>query len=531
MMESKPRERTPRRPAPAGGSPRPTGSDEGFPNPLPPPNEAAEAESLGATQVVAGSIRAEPDTACIAAAPTSLAGPASGQRVSSQVGDFRLLRKLGQGAMAAVYKARQVSFKRDVALKILFKHVADNPKLVERFYREARITGRLDHPNIVRGYGVGEFDGLHYFAMEYVDGHSLQKWLLRLGRLSVGDAVHVTLACARALQYAHSLDLIHRDVKPDNVLITKSGEVKLADLGMVKLLDEDLSLTQTGHAVGTPWYMPLEQARNSKETDGRCDIYALGCMFYHLLVGKPPFVGPTLVDLIREKEAGTFPPARQVNPDVPERLDLILAKMAAKQPRHRHQNCADVISDLEALGLAAPSLGFLAQPLASTAKAEAPGPTASDAEEPTPAPALREALADAWDVRYRSAAGKTVERRLSAAEIVKMIELGLLGPTAQASRRAGNNFRALATYREFEPAMLGQATKKAADRHTVRYRNLYKKIEEEDRRRELSDSKDAEAVAGNYAYWLGMTLKIGLPLAGLAGAIWFLRWAAHVIGD
>src|SRR6202043_2418806 len=111
--------------------------------------------------------------------------------------------------------------------------------------------------------------------------------------------------------YAHELEVIHRDVKPDNVLITRQGEVKLADLGMVKMLDEDMSLTQTGHAVGTPWYMPLEQARNAKDTDGRCDIYALGCTLYACLTGQPPFVGRTIVDVIQAKERGSFAPARQ----------------------------------------------------------------------------------------------------------------------------------------------------------------------------------------------------------------------------
>ncbi len=112
--------------------------------------------------------------------------------------------------------------------------------------------------------------------------------------------------------------MVHRDIKPDNVLIDRTGVVKVADLGMVKTLDEDMALTQTGHAVGTPWYMPLEQAKNAKDTDGRCDIYALGCMLYCLLTGNPPFTGRTLVEVIQAKEVGTFAPARSSNPDVPE---------------------------------------------------------------------------------------------------------------------------------------------------------------------------------------------------------------------
>lgn len=261
---------------------------------VPPSSEEEEFESLSATRISNVPVGPESEDALIERDPTqpspSKAG-ASSKRTTSILGDFQLVKKLGQGAMASVYKARQLGTDRRVALKLLHKHVADNPKLVERFYREARIMGQLDHPNIVQGYSVGEIDGFHYCAMEYISGANLQQWLNRLVRLSVPDSVHVAICCARALDYAHDHDLVHRDIKPDNVLITKHGQVKVADLGMVKALDEDMSLTQTGHAVGTPWYMPLEQAKNAKDVDGRSDIYALGCMIYCMLTGRPPFRG------------------------------------------------------------------------------------------------------------------------------------------------------------------------------------------------------------------------------------------------
>jgi serine/threonine-protein kinase len=477
-----------------------------------------------------GEKRTDAKVACVAAEPTVSTPPEGVPRVSSQVGDFRLVRKLGQGAMATVYKARQVSFNRDVALKILFKHIAENPKLVERFYREARISGRLEHPNIVQGFGVGEHEGLHYFAMEFVDGESLQKWLVRLGPMEVGDAVHITLACARGLQYAHDLGLVHRDIKPDNVLISWTGEIKLADLGMVKMLEEDMALTQTGHAVGTPWYMPLEQARNAKDTDGRCDIYALGCMLYHMLAGRPPFVGPTLVDLIREKEGGAFPAARNFNADVPERLDLIVAKMAAKHPRHRYQNCAEVIDDLEALQLASEQLTFLSDPIAARPK-DRSQLAADAAPREKASPAVRDALSDEWLVRYRGSTGWLEERVLSTAEVLRMIGEGLLGPTAQASRGAKDVYRSLATYREFEQAMLSKATRSAADQRTVRFRTLYKKIEEQDRNREKAEKTVAKQVSkgAHTLYWLGLALKIILPLAALGGLLWFLSHLAKGI--
>ncbi len=265
-----------------------------------------------------------------------------------QLGDFKLLRKLGEGAAGVVYRARQISFDRDAAVKVLFKA---NAKNIERFYREARLAGALDHPHIVQGYAVGEERGVHYFAMEYVDGHSLQHLLNKLGRLRLSAAVRAALAVARALDYAHGQNLVHRDIKPGNVLIGRQGAIKLADLGMAKIRDVDLAeLTRTGRGMGTPCYMPIEQFVNAKEADARCDIYALGCMLHALLTGQPPFVSSSFMELIQAKEAGVFPPAQQVNPEVPERLDAIIAKMAARHPEDRYQTCREVIDALLELG-------------------------------------------------------------------------------------------------------------------------------------------------------------------------------------
>jgi serine/threonine protein kinase len=431
--------------------------------------------------------------------------------------DFRLLVKIGEGAMGAVYKGRQLSLDREVAVKVLFKHVARNAKLVERFYREARVTGQLDHPNIVQGFGVGEDKGWHYFAMEYVDGDSLQEWLTRLGNLSVPDALNVTLVCAGALQYAHDAKLVHRDIKPANILITRQGQVKLADLGMVKLRDEDMGLTQTGHGVGTPWYMPLEQARNAKETDCRCDIYALGCMLYCMLTGQPPFTQPTLVEVIQAKEIGTFPPARQTNAEVPERLDLIIAKMVHKHARYRYASCTELIKDLESLGLASKRLGFLApqtEPAARPAaglSTKVPPPKTPPGVRPAPVPAQEEA-ADVWYVRYRISGGRLVQRKMTTAQVRAMIEAPDFDQEATASRTK-EGFRALATYREFEPAVLGRVSKTGLDQQTTKYRAMYKKIEEEDRQRRRVEDDSATSTA---TYWGSIFLRVALA-AGAVG--------------
>src|SRR5262245_33082781 len=411
------------------------------------------------------------------------------------LGDYRLVRKLGEGAMGAVYKAKQTSTGQNVALKVLFRHVAKKPRCVERFAREARVMMRLEHPNIVKGYAVGEGNGLHFFAMEYLSGCSLQQWINRHGPMKVGDALHVTLAIARALAYAHGQDLIHRDIKPDNVLLgfpprsavpTSAGfpvQVKITDLGMAKVLDDDLDLTQTGYGVGTPCYMPLEQAKNSKDADGRCDIYALGCVLYCALTGHPPFSGATLVDLIQAKEANTFRPARRFNAEVPQRLDLIIYKMIAKLPKDRYQTCAEVIRDLESLKLAHPTL-CLPRPESDLARpdpgAGGTGTTGLATRTPERVPragalptrVMAPDETDLWHVRYHSTSGRLVKRTLTTAQVLEWIASEQFDPTTQASRHPETGFRALAVYREFKAAVMPRVTKAGADVRTSRLRSL-----------------------------------------------------------
>jgi serine/threonine-protein kinase len=277
---------------------------------------------------------------------------------TSTLGDFRLVAVLGEGGMGTVYKARQISRPRDVALKVLAKGLAEQAGIVERFHREGRLLARLDHPHIIHCYAVGEACGFHYLAMEFAGGGSLQAWLKRLGRLAVGDALHVALACARALQYAHDLGLVHRDVKPDNILLTAEGVVKVADLGLARAVD-DLDLTQTGVGLGTPLYAAPEQALDAKHVDARCDLYALGCVLYHLLTGQPPFAGGSLVEVIQAKEKGTFAPARRLNPAVPGALDRIFTRLLARQPALRYRDCGELVEDLRCLGRDHAVLGFL----------------------------------------------------------------------------------------------------------------------------------------------------------------------------
>lgn len=489
------------------------------------PVEEDDANVLGATRVIA------PDN--LSKATTSLKDEDTvlpsvrlpEPKQTQLLGDFRLLEKLGEGAMGIVYRAQQIKgFDRMVALKVLFPHVAKNPKLVDRLNREAYAMFGLTHPNIVASYGVYEAEGWHFIAMELVEGESLQKILGRLGRLSVGDALNIVLACARGLNYAHEQGKVHRDVKPDNILINRKGEVKITDLGMVKQ-DDDMSLTETGHAVGTPWYMPLEQARNAKDADGRCDIYALGCMLYCLLTGQPPFTGRTLVEVIQAKEKGTFTPARQFNPEVPQKLDLIIMKMASKNPRDRYQTSAEVVEALEGLELASPRLGFLFGEQEIASPREAAGlhqaPSTMEGTLPIPSAAAADApAADLWYIRY-TVAEKPVVRRMTTMQVINFIESTSFDASVSASRNPKEGFRSLATYREFQHLVLGRVSKSAADEKTVRYRSQYKKIEDQERKKQEELVKNREVTT--FTYWLGNFVRIG-GIGLIAGLVIFLLW-------
>lgn len=424
--------------------------------------------------------------------------------------DFILVRKLGQGSMATVFKAKQISFERTVALKLLHKHVADNPKLLERFNREALTMGQLDHPNIVQGYGVGEAEGFQYFAMEYIRGESLQTWLSRIDRIGVGDAIHITIACARALGYAHQQGIVHRDIKPDNVLITRDGKVKVADMGMVKVMEamDEMSLTQTGHAVGTPWYMPLEQARNAKLTDGRSDIYALGCMLYCMLTGMPPFVGANIVEVIQAKTIGTFPTARSKNPEVPSKLDLIILKMTAKRPEDRYQTCEELVSNLESLNLANQELEFVSSNESSNSDMSA------QAYLPTPLPSSEDTGIvenDEWYVRFKNDCGKTVLKKMRQGEITERVKAGELGPETKVSKHKESGYRTIATYSEFRSVALSLATKVNADRRTTAYRELYQQIDAQEETPE--EPKDLSTNQIRHVI-LGVTVFLGILLVG-----------------
>lgn len=458
---------------------------------------------LGATVVTPGAAGPPPASRTAADGGADSAKPGKpSEPMPERMGNFKIEKKLGQGGMGAVYLAHQENLDRMVALKVMAPAVAARPGFVERFYREARAMAKLDHPNVVRGFDVGEANGQHYVAMELIDGKSMQDWLNQLKQLDVGDAIHVTIKAADALQHAHDMGLIHRDIKPDNMLVTSKGVVKVSDLGLAKQVDEDNSMTQSGTGLGTPYYMPPEQARNAKHVDHRSDIYALGSTLYHFLTGKYPFQGESTLELILAKEKGTFTPANRVNRNVPERLALMIDKCLAKDPKHRYQSCTDLIRDLESLGLASPSLSFIPGAAGNSAAqlGQKSRPAGAATAPVVSAPPARTASAQSaaassaaagarpaptgdgvWYVRYPDDAGKVKEAKLTAAQLLTIIKSGQLDLRAKAAKVKGGDYQPLAQYPEFEPAVRARITKQQAEKKGEKFKDLYSQIDREEK--------------------------------------------------
>jgi serine/threonine protein kinase len=263
------------------------------------------------------------------------------------VGGFEILARLGQGAMGAVFKARQVSVDRVVALKVLPQRFSKDKAYVVRFLREARAAAKLNHPHVVQGIDAGYADGYHYFAMEYVEGQSLQQVLRAEGRLAERRALELVRRIAGALAFAHDAGLIHRDVKPDNILLASDGTPKLADLGLAREAQRnDSSVTQIGTAIGTPDYIAPEQIRGEADLDGRVDIYSLGATLYHLVVGTAPYTGRTHAETMTKHLSEPVPDARRVASDVSPETAAIIRKAMAKKREARYASAAEMAADI-----------------------------------------------------------------------------------------------------------------------------------------------------------------------------------------
>jgi beta-lactam-binding protein with PASTA domain len=262
-------------------------------------------------------------------------------------GRYELHRRLGRGGMAEVYLARDQLLDRPVAVKVLFPALATDAGFVERFRREAQAAANLQHPNIVSVFDWGEANGTYFIVMEYVEGHTLAEMLRDEGRLHPDRAAEITADIAAALGFAHRNRVVHRDVKPGNVLITRDGGVKVADFGIARALSDssDQNLTKTGSVMGTATYFSPEQARGAP-VDPRSDIYSLGCVLYEMSTGHPPFAGDSAVAIAYKHVQENPVPPRRIDASLPETLEAITLKCLAKNPANRYPSAEDLRADL-----------------------------------------------------------------------------------------------------------------------------------------------------------------------------------------
>src|SRR4051812_8271042 len=266
-----------------------------------------------------------------------------------RIGNYDVVDRLGAGGMGTVFKARHRRMKRVVALKVLSKEVAASELFVSRFQREVETIARLTHPNIVMAFDADECEAGPFLVMEFVNGRDLTAEVAASGPLPVTDAVDRILQAARGLDWAHRQGIIHRDIKPGNLLRDADGTVKVADLGLARISKSEgqTALTQAGSVFGTVDYMSPEQAVDSGDVDARADVYSLGCTLYYLLTGRAPYEGGSLMGVMLKHRDSPVPSLRAVRPDVPPGLDTIYARMVAKRPDDRQATMAEVIQQLE----------------------------------------------------------------------------------------------------------------------------------------------------------------------------------------
>lgn len=314
----------------------------------------------GATAV--GEMPAQPDQS-----DTKEAEKQVRETVPKRLGGYKLDKQLGKGGMGTVFLATQISLDRDVAIKILKPSLTKNPSFISRFVREAYAAAQLVHHNVVQIYDIGSQGDVHYFSMELVKGDSLAGVVKRQRRLDCDTAAGYILQAARGLKFAHDQGMVHRDVKPANLMLDEHGVVKVADLGLVKIGDDaadenvaenlgastlhsnegDSQITQLGVSVGTPTYMAPEQWKKSSEVDQRADIYSLGCTFYVLVTGKLPFDGKTPKEVVTKVITEKAIPPELIVKDIPKRISSIVNQMIAKDPKERYPDMGKLISDLE----------------------------------------------------------------------------------------------------------------------------------------------------------------------------------------
>jgi len=355
----------------------------------------------------------------------------SEKRTMQSVGHYDLLEKIAEGGMGAIWRGRDRRSGQVVAIKVMPPHMASNPVLLKRFEQEFRAASRLDHPNIVRAIDYGETGPSPYLVMEFVDGESLGQKVEREGRMPEGEAIRIIAQVAQGLHRAHKQGLVHRDVKPDNILLRSDGVAKLADLGLVKESETDLNLTRTGRGLGTPHFMAPEQFRNAKGADIRCDVYSLGATLYQMVTGELPFKSSGPLEAWMKKIQNDLKDPRSLVPDLSERVNWAILRAMSADPEQRPRSCREFIEDLT---------GHSTRRLPAAGSGPA-GPQ------------------DLWYLVYRDEDGVPHTVKGTTHAIRKSLKDGHLGDAAavRASRSKSGPFEPLRDYPEFRDLLVAAA--------------------------------------------------------------------------
>ena len=263
------------------------------------------------------------------------------------LGGYQLVRKIAEGGMGVVYEAIQTRLDRKVALKVLTEQLGGRSEFLQRFEREAKAAAALSHPSMVQVFDYGEAEGRHYIIMEYIEGENLAAYVERQGKLSVEDALGVIEQAAQALKAASDKSIIHRDIKPSNLLLTMDGRVKVADLGLAKILSEESELTLSSVGIGSPHFIAPEQADDSRRADHRADIYSLGVTLLYLLTGKHAYDGASPISIVLAHANKPLPSGAELGTALPNEVEELIHRMAAKDPNDRYQDYQSLILDLQ----------------------------------------------------------------------------------------------------------------------------------------------------------------------------------------
>ncbi|MEM1211918.1 MAG: protein kinase [Planctomycetota bacterium] len=272
-----------------------------------------------------------------------------------QIPGYQILGKLGAGAMATVYQAKQLSLDRTVAVKVLPLKFSGDASFIQRFYDEGRAAAKLNHPNIVQAFDVGQAGEFHYFVMEYVDGRTVYDDIVKKGAYAEDQAIEIAMGVCKALVHAHAAGFIHRDVKPKNIMLSSDGITKLADMGLARAVtDREAAEKEAGKAYGTPYYISPEQIRGEIDVDPRADIYSLGATLYHMVTGKVPFDGPNPSSVMHRHLKDDLVPPDHVSQNISNGISEVIEFAMARNRSQRYASATDMLNDLKAVAQGEP---------------------------------------------------------------------------------------------------------------------------------------------------------------------------------